>query len=110
MGSISTLVNVNPIVSVEDEEVNIPLSFSIQNYPNPFNNSTIIRYELPYDEYITLNVFNTIGEKVAELVNDFQQAGYYEISFNADNLSSGIYIVTLNSSTTFINSKMILLK
>jgi len=110
VGSISTLVNVNTPVSVKDEEIDIPLSFSIQNYPNPFNNSTIIRYELPYDEYISVNVFNTIGEKVAELVNDFQQAGYYEISFNADNLSSGIYIVTLNSSTTFINSKMILLK
>jgi hypothetical protein len=110
VGSISTLVNVNTPVSVEDEILNIPLSFSIQNYPNPFNNSTIIRYELPYDEYITVNVFNTIGEKVAELVNDFQKASYYEIPFNADNLPSGVYIVILNSSITMINSKMILLK
>ena len=110
VGSISTLVNVNSPVSVEDEILNIPLSFNIQNYPNPFNNSTIIRYELPYDEYITVNVFNTIGEKVGELVNDFQEAGYYEIPFIADILPSGVYIVTLNSSTTMINSKMILLK
>ncbi|MGB5895694.1 MAG: T9SS type A sorting domain-containing protein [Ignavibacteriaceae bacterium] len=110
VGSISTLEDVNPLVSVEDEELNIPLSFNIQNYPNPFNNSIIIFYELPYDEYITVNVFNAIGEKVAELVNDFQERGYYEIPFNADNLPSGVYIIILNSSTTMINSKMILLK
>ena len=110
IGSISTLVEVNPPVSVEDIELDIPISFSIQNYPNPFNNSTIIRYELPYNEYITVDVFNTIGEKVGELVNDFQEAGYYEVPFNANILPSGVYIVMLNSSTTAINSKMILLK
>lgn len=110
VGSISSLVYVNPPVSVEDEELDIPLTFNIQNYPNPFNNSTIIRYELPDDEYIIVNVFNSIGEKVGELVNDFQEAGYYEIPFNADNLPSGVYIVTLSSSATMINSKMILLK
>ena len=110
VGSISSLVDVNPPVSVEDEKLNIPLTFNIQNYPNPFNNSTIIRYELPDDEYIIVNVFNSIGEKVGELVNDFQEAGYYEIPFKADNLPSGVYIVTLTSSATMINSKMILLK
>jgi hypothetical protein len=57
-----------------------------------------------------VDVFNTIGEKVGELVNDFQEAGYYEVPFNANILPSGVYIVMLNSSTTAINSKMILLK
>jgi hypothetical protein len=115
MGSISTLVNVNTPVFVEDEELNIPLSFSIQNYPNPFNPSTTIQFSVPSigeSRYIPvqMKVYNILGDEVATLVDDEKPAGTYEVEWDASGLPSGVYIVTLNSYTTMINTKMILLK
>jgi hypothetical protein len=115
VGSISTLVEVNPLVSVENEELLIPLSFKIQNYPNPFNPSTTVQFSVPFvgDSHITpvqLKVYNVLGDEVATLVNDERPSGTYEVEWNASGLSSGVYIVTLISSATMINTKMILLK
>jgi hypothetical protein len=115
VGSISTLVNVNPIVAVEDEELNIPLSFDIQNYPNPFNPSTTIQFSIPFvvghrNTPVQLKVYDILGSEVAIIVNDEKPAGIYEVEWNADGLPGGVYIVTLNSSTTMIYTKMILLK
>jgi len=115
VGSISTLVNVNPPVSVDDEELNIPLSFNIQNYPNPFNPSTTIQFSIPsvgvyLNTPVTLKIYDILGSEVATLVNDEKPAGIYEVKWNAAGLPGGIYIVTLNSSATMINNKMILLK
>ena len=115
VGSISTLVNVNTPVSVKDEEINIPFSFSIQNYPNPFNPSTTIRFSIPdvgasLKTPIQLKVYDILGNEVATLVNDEKPAGTYEVEWTAAGLPSGVYIVTLNSSATKINTKMILMK
>ena len=115
VGSISTLVDVNPLVFVEDEELNIPLSFSIQNYPNPFNPCTTVQFSIPSvgqtrNTHVQLKVYNVLGNEVATLVDDDKPAGTYEVEWNASGLPSGVYIVTLNSSTTMINTKMILLK
>ena len=110
IGSISTLVIENPIVSVENDVQSIPTAFILNNYPNPFNYSTIIHYELPNDEYVVVSIFNCLGEKVDELVNKFQSSGRYDIQFSADNLSSGTYIVTLNTSRVHRCGKIILLK
>ena len=115
VGSISTLVNVNTPVSVKDEILNIPLSFSIQNYPNPFNPSTKIKFTIPQDarretQGVKLVVYDILGSEVALLVNDEKPAGVYEVEWNATGLPGGVYIVTLNSSATMVNTKMILLK
>ena len=115
VGSISTLVNVNTPVFVDDEELNIPLSFNIQNYPNPFNPSTTIRFSIPdigasLNTPIQLKVYDVLGHEVATLINDEKPAGTYEVEWTAAGLPSGVYIVTLNSSATKINTKMILMK
>jgi hypothetical protein len=71
-----------------------------QNYPNPFNPSTKITYTLPGDYLVTLKVFDMIGREITTLVNENQPAGYYEIDFSADELSSGVYIYRFNAVNT----------
>ncbi len=84
------------------------------NYPNPFNPSTIIAYELPTDAFVTLKVYNTTGEQVAELVNEFQVSGKYNKSFNTSSVSSslpsGIYFAELRANEKVQRIKMMLLK
>jgi hypothetical protein len=86
-----------------------------QNYPNPFNPSTLIRYSLPNDSQVRVDIFNIIGQRVATLVNSFKRKGDYEISWNASNYSSGVYFYTINAANNsgkqfFDVKKMILLK
>ena len=76
VASISTLAIENPILGIGNEIQAIPQSFNLNNYPNPFNNSTIIQYDISKDEHIVLNIYNFLGEKVTELVNGYQKAGY----------------------------------
>jgi len=62
-----------------------------QNYPNPFNPSTTIKFGLPEKSNVVLTVYNSLGAEVVTLVNEVREAGSYEIEFNANNFSSGIY-------------------
>ena len=105
-------------VGVEDEIVGIiPSSVEIYgNYPNPFNPSTKIKYSLPESGIVNITVFNTLGE-VVESINIFSNAGLNEFSFNAANLSTGVYLykISLESLSSGNNlqsktGKMILLK
>jgi hypothetical protein len=66
-----------------------------QNYPNPFNPSTVISYALPVAGFVTLNVFNTLGQEVALLVHQQQQPGRFSVGFSSSSLSSGIYFYRL---------------
>jgi hypothetical protein len=92
-------------------EVTKPLEYVLeQNYPNPFNPNTLIKYSVPQDGLVTLEVFNLLGEKVATLVNGVQEAGRYEIDFNASDLSSGIYVYSLKSGNFNSIKKMLLMK
>jgi hypothetical protein len=79
-----------------------------QNYPNPFNPSTTIRYGLPARSHVSLTVFNTLGQKVAQLVNEELESGYHEVQFNASSLSSGVYFYRLQAGT-FVETKRLLL-
>ena len=103
------------LVSVKNLEGKIPKEFKLhQNYPNPFNPTTSIRYELPLDGFVTLDVFDATGKKVSNLVNVKQNAGSYEILFEAANLPSGVYLYRMNyrvKSQSFVKTgKMLLIK
>ncbi len=81
-----------------------------QNFPNPFNPSTVITYQLPQNGFVSLKVFDVLGNEIAALVNREEQAGTHSVSFHAANLSSGIYYYRLQSGTVVKTNKMLLLK
>ena len=97
---------------VEDEEwPSLPHEFSLlQNYPNPFNPITTIKYALPRNCYVKLDVFNILGQKVATLVDRKQRAGYKVARWDAGALSSGIYFYRLKAGDFVQTRKMVLIK
>ncbi|MFN3694734.1 MAG: T9SS type A sorting domain-containing protein, partial [Ignavibacterium sp.] len=104
--------NTSYILSVEENQLSgIPTDFSLsQNYPNPFNPSTKIVYSVSKPSKVKLYVTNILGQVVEELVNDFRETGTYEINYNAENLTTGLYVYTLEAGNTKISKKMTLLK
>ncbi len=97
-------------VGVNDES-GIPKKFELQqNYPNPFNPTTKIKYALPKDEFVTLKVYNSLGQEVTTLVNQNVSAGYHTIDFDASNLASGMYIYRIKAGNFVSIKKMMLLK
>ncbi len=89
----------------------VPSVFALnQNYPNPFNPSTVINYQLAVGNYTTLKVYNIIGKEVATLVNGNQAAGYHQVTFNASQLSNGIYFYKLQSGNNVEVRKLTLMK
>jgi hypothetical protein len=81
-----------------------------QNYPNPFNPSTTIHFGLPEAGNVKLIVYNILGQAVATLINGFRNSGTYNVTWNASNLASGIYIYRLEAGRNVISKKMTLLK
>ena len=98
--------------------VNAPAVFALQqNYPNPFNPATIIRYSIPADQHVRLNIYNLLGQKVVTLIDGVQKAGQHEVNFNASNLpagrqgfASGLYFYKLEAGENSSIKKMILMK
>lgn len=89
----------------------VPYTYSLkQNYPNPFNPETIINYQLADGAKVNLSVYNTLGEKVAVLVDGYKNAGNYSVTFRAANLSSGIYFYKISANDFYQVNKMLLLK
>ncbi|MCB1048861.1 MAG: T9SS type A sorting domain-containing protein, partial [Calditrichaeota bacterium] len=103
-----------PAVSVgieDDLSVGVVSDYELsQNYPNPFNPSTTIRYAIPAAELTTLKVYNLLGQVVATLVNEVQNAGRYQIEFDASNLASGVYLYQIQSGSYVQTRKMVLMK
>ena len=88
-----------------------PFTFKLyQNYPNPFNPVTNITYQLPQKTNVTIKVFNVLGSEIATLVNEEKDAGIHTLTFNAENLNSGVYIYHLKTDNYVNAKKMILLK
>ena len=102
----------NTITStVKGENEFIPKKFLLyQNYPNPFNPSTVINYQIPVNSHVTLKVYDAIGREVATLVNEVNEAGYYSVQFDAARLSSGMYVVRLQSGEKIQVKKMMMMK
>jgi hypothetical protein len=99
------------VTNVDSVDINIPHHYALsQNYPNPFNPGTTIRYSVPDDVYVRLVVYNVLGQLVTELVNGEMNAGSYEVTFDAGNLPSGIYIYHLTAGYYFETKRMILTK
>ncbi len=105
------------IVEVEIDKLNIPKEFLLsQNYPNPFNPSTTIKYQIPKVvsgfslSNVTIKVYDILGREVATLVNEEQQSGYFEVKFNSNYLSSGVFYYQLRSGSFVETKKMIHLR
>ena len=103
--------------SVISLDIAAPARFELsQNYPNPWNPSTKISYTLPFESNVKLIIYNSIGETIKELVNTFQNSGYYEVTFDSKSLPSGVYFYSIQTLSTDgtqkFNStkKMILMK
>ncbi len=89
----------------------IPESFKLhQNYPNPFNPSTQVKYDLPLDANVKITVFDMLGKEIAVLVNEYKAAGSYDVSFNATQLSSGMYFYRIQAGSFTETKKMLLVK
>jgi hypothetical protein len=101
----------NHFLSDVNEKENIPTDYKLyQNYPNPFNPSTKIKYELPKSGYVKIIVYDNLGREVKVLVNQYQNAGYYEIQLSAGELSSGVYYYKIQADNFSETKKFILLK
>ncbi|NNG27142.1 MAG: T9SS type A sorting domain-containing protein [Ignavibacteriaceae bacterium] len=94
--------------SVENESLNSYKLF--QNYPNPFNPTTTIKYEIPELSFITIKIYDMLGNKVATLVNEDKLAGSYEVNLNSEGLTSGVYFYQFEAGKFIESKKMLLLK
>jgi len=112
IGFITHILTVYYNVTGVNENTNYnPQNFRLeQNYPNPFNPSTMIRYEIPERSFVTLKVFDVLGNLIATVVNEELPVGSYEVKFNAANLPSAVYFYRLQTDSFVSSKKMLLLK
>ena len=98
----SEVINISDIV---------PTNFNLkQNYPNPFNPSTTIKFALPIESRVKINVYNTLGQLVETLVDKEMESGNHEVNFDASRLASGIYMYQLQAGEYISIRKMVLIK
>lgn len=99
------------LVSIKDNIANLPSKVELfQNYPNPFNPTTIISFAIPIDSYITLTVYDILGQNVKALLNEKVSQGKHDIEFDASDLQSGIYYYTLKTDNYSVTKKLALVK
>ena len=103
--------NFQSVLAVNNVSTEIPKNFELQqNYPNPFNPTTTIRYSLAKNSFASVKIFDALGKEVTTLVNEKQNAGTYEVDFDGDGLSSGIYFYKLETGDFTETKRMIMLK
>jgi hypothetical protein len=107
----ATWVFTGTTTEVQEHDPNLPSEFSLQqNYPNPFNPSTSIQYAIASRQFVTLKVYDILGNAVATLVNEEKPAGSYEVNFDSNGLSSGVYFYKLIAGSFSETKKMILMR
>lgn len=100
----------NVISSIISQQYQLNNYKLYQNYPNPFNPSTVIKYNLPERSIVEINVYDILGRRVSNIVDEVKNAGYYNVNFDAGNLASGIYIYSIKAGDFAQAKKMILIK
>jgi hypothetical protein len=105
-------IKYNEPIGIREIGAEIPEEYLLeQNYPNPFNPKTIINYQLPINNYVTLKIYDLTGKEIATLVNEEQKPGKYETEFDGSNLPSGIYYYQLSvDNKPLAAKKMVLIK
>jgi len=99
------------VTDIGEKSVIYPTEYALsQNYPNPFNPVTTINYSLPKASNVKIDIYNTLGQKIAQLVKSKQSAGKYSVTWHAGNLASGIYIYRFEADGFVQTKKMLLLK
>lgn len=110
-GASSNIFTNEPFTDVKNEKPVSPNEFYLsQNYPNPFNPETKFTYNLPEASFVSIKIYDVLGNEVRTLVNEYKSSGKYDLIFNANDLSSGIYFYCLRTGNNFITKKMTLLK
>ena len=110
------IVGLQGTLNVQGNNTSTPNEISlIQNYPNPFNPTTTIEYQIQKNDFVTIKIFNSIGQLVKTLINESKQSGEYSVIFDGKNdagqkVSSGVYFYQLQVGDFISNKKMILLK
>jgi beta-glucosidase len=105
------IYNIDSLTNVNEGDTKIPKDFYLeQNYPNPFNPSTTISYSISKEGFVSLKVYDILGEEVSTLVNENKKPGNYKMYFHGLNLASGIYIYAIKANNFFSSKKMIYLK
>jgi len=103
--------NNDSILTSVDLKGSVVLDYELnQNYPNPFNPTTTIKYAIPSDNFVSLKLFNILGQEVANLVQEQQDAGRYEVKIDGSKLTSGIYLYRVEAGTFVSVKKMMLIK
>ncbi len=98
-------------VGISNYSSQVPAKYELyQNFPNPFNPSTSIRFDIPQSSVVTVEVYDNAGKKIANLVNNFMNAGAYEYKFDASSLSSGVYYYRINAGSYSATKRMLLVK
>ena len=118
--TVNTLMKSGDVITINNENVSklivsqniIPDVYSLeQNYPNPFNPSTTIAFSLPENAAnVSLTIYNTLGEKVAEVFNGSQEAGSYKYQWDAGKHASGLYLYELRTEKFSATKKMLMIK
>jgi hypothetical protein len=106
----SDTFSMNVVSDIWEQGTNLPRRFALQqNFPNPFNPTTIINYELPITNYVELNIYNVIGQKVATLVLQQKNAGYHQVEWDAVGFASGVYYYRMSTSSGFVQARKLVL-
>jgi hypothetical protein len=96
---------------VEENFNSVPEEFALaQNYPNPFNPTTTIKYQIPELSFVTLKIYDVLGDEIATLISEEKSIGSYEVEFNAASLTSGVYFYQLKAGSFVETKKIVLMK
>jgi hypothetical protein len=100
-----------PLTDVDDGASQLVKHFYLrQNYPNPFNPTTKISYSIPEASVVSLKIYDLLGKEISTLINEVKSAGNYEVNFDAEQLTSGIYFYKIEAGNYIEAKKMILMK